>query len=156
MNPPYEGGCSCGAVRYRITGEPLAVYCCHCADCQVSSGGAFSMSMLVMRDHLEVIGEQPATYDHRIDGTDRTKRTRPCAVCGTRVWNEPAGAPAVVLKPGTLDDASWLRPVAHIWTRSAQPWVPLPDGPLNYPLQPGDGMMAIITAYQAMRQAVQA
>jgi len=148
MTPPYEGGCSCGAVRYRITGEPLAVYCCHCIDCQVSSGSAFCMSMLVLRDHLEVIGQQPGVYDHRIDGGERTKRTRPCETCGTRLWNEPTGAPVLVVKPGTLDDASWLRPAGHIWTRSAQSWVPLPDGPTNYPTQPDDNMMGLIAAYQ--------
>jgi hypothetical protein len=31
-----EGGCSCGAVRYRLTTEPLVVHCCHCPECEVA------------------------------------------------------------------------------------------------------------------------
>jgi len=33
----------------------------------------------------------------------------------------------VSIKPGTLDDTSWLRPSAFIWMRSAQGWVSVPD-----------------------------
>jgi hypothetical protein len=42
----------------------------------------------------------------------------------------------VVVQPGTLDDTSWLRPVAHIWTRSAQPWFVFPEGVKRYEVQP--------------------
>jgi hypothetical protein len=53
------------------------------------------------------------------------------------------------LEPGTLDDTSWLRPVGHIWTRSAQPWVAIPDGPLNFNKDPGDeGAIALVRAWK--------
>ena len=55
-----------------------------------------------------------------------------CAGCGVRVCNgaKPGTAPPgafVAVRAGTLDDTSWLRPTAHFWTRSAQPWVALPE-----------------------------
>jgi hypothetical protein len=28
---------------------------------------------------------------------------------------------------GTYDDASWVKPDVHVFTRSAAPWVDLPD-----------------------------
>jgi hypothetical protein len=34
----------------------------------------------------------------------------------------------VRVRGGTLDDISWLRPTRHIWIRSKQPWVILPEG----------------------------
>jgi hypothetical protein len=43
-----------------------------------------------------------------------------------------------VVRPGTLDDTSWLRPQAHLWTRSAQPWVAIPEGVPRYETQPKD------------------
>ena len=50
----------------------------------------------------------------------------------------PGGAayPNRNLKPGTLDDASWLVPTIHFWTRSAQKWVEIPEGVTCYETQP--------------------
>jgi hypothetical protein len=42
------------------------------------------------------------------------------------------------VRAGSLDDTSWLRPTAHIWTRSKQPWVVLPDGDRQFETQPDD------------------
>ena len=60
---PVEGGCQCGAVRYRITGAPLAVYNCHCRDCQRSSGATHSMSMPIARERLEHLSGELTAYD---------------------------------------------------------------------------------------------
>jgi hypothetical protein len=38
MTTEREGGCLCGRVRHTITGEPAAVYLCHCVECQRQSG----------------------------------------------------------------------------------------------------------------------
>jgi len=40
------------------------------------------------------------------------------------------------VKAGNLDDTSWLFPVGHIWTRSALPWVAIPEDAVNYDMQP--------------------
>jgi hypothetical protein len=32
------GGCACGAIRYEISAEPLAMNHCQCRDCQRKSG----------------------------------------------------------------------------------------------------------------------
>src|SRR5439155_7686682 len=48
-----EGGCACGAVRYRLTAEPLIVHACHCRDCQRLSGGAFALNIWIERRFVE-------------------------------------------------------------------------------------------------------
>jgi hypothetical protein len=53
----------------------------------------------------------------------------------------------ITLRPGGLDDTSWLQPIGHIWTRSAQPWVSIPEGTLNYEDQPQD-YTALIQAWR--------
>ena len=53
-----------------------------------------------------------------------------------------------MVKPGTLDDTRWLRPVGHIWTRSAQPWFPLPPDAVNYDMQPPN-LERLIAAWQS-------
>jgi hypothetical protein len=50
-----EGGCGCGSVRYRLTGEPMFTNCCHCLDCQRQTGSAFVINLLIEADRLEVI-----------------------------------------------------------------------------------------------------
>ena len=45
---------------------------------------------------------------------------------------------ALRVRAGTLDDTSWLRPTAHFWTRSAQPWVVVPEEDQRFETQPED------------------
>ena len=48
--PTIEGGCLCGAVRYRSDAEPLMQVVCHCETCRKNSGSAFSMNVAVPQD----------------------------------------------------------------------------------------------------------
>lgn len=145
MPPPYTGRCLCGATRYRITEEPLAVYACHCTDCQKRSGSAFGLSMWIHRAAIEVTqGEAALHTSSTREG--RIRNGRICAQCSIRLWSELQERPNLaVARPGTLDDTSWLRPAAHLWTRSAQPWFAFPKGVTRYETQPDD-MLALINA----------
>jgi hypothetical protein len=52
-----------------------------------------------------------------------------CPHCGVRIYQVPKHIQGVlVLKPGTLDDTSWIRPSHFVWMQRAQHWVPVPDG----------------------------
>lgn len=135
---PIEGGCQCGAVRYRITGAPLTVYNCHCKDCQRLSGATNSMSMPIAREHVEQISGDLVAYEKTAD-SGRVVRMMGCAVCGIKVWNEPLATPAMlVVKPGTLDDSSWAAPVGNIWAASRAPWVDIDPALVNFEGQPPD------------------
>lgn len=135
---PVEGGCQCGATRYRLEAPPLAVYNCHCRDCQRSSGGTYSMSMPVQRSNVRHLSGRLDAYDKPAD-SGRTVRMFSCAECGTNLWNEPLAAPELlILKPGTLDDMSWAVPVGNIWTASRVPWIAIDDTLVNFAGQPPD------------------
>ena len=135
---PVEGGCQCRAVRYRITAPPLGVYNCHCRDCQRSSGGTHTMSMLMKRENVELLQGKLVGFDKRAD-SGRVVRMLGCAECGTKVWNEPQSFTAmIVVRPGTLDDMSWAVPVGNIWTASKAPWVKIDETLVNFPGQPPD------------------
>jgi len=133
---PVEGGCICGAIRYRLSAPPLGVYNCHCKDCQRSAGSAFSSSMIVNRETLTVIAGETDTYNKTAQ-SGRVVRQHSCGVCATRLFNEPLSSTAVyVLRPGTLDDSSWAIPVGNIWTDSKAPWVEIDPAVPNFPGQP--------------------
>lgn len=135
---PVEGGCQCGAVRYRLTAPPLTVYNCHCRDCQRMSGGTHSMSMPVRRETLEHLSGDLVFYDKPAD-SGRVVRMFACARCGTKLWNEPLSSPdLLVVKAGTLDELSWAAPVGNIWTGSRPAWVQIDESLVNFPGQPAD------------------
>jgi len=138
MPAPYTGRCFCGSAQYRIAEEPLVVYACHCTDCQKRSGSAFGLSMWVRLTALSLAkGEVRADAPLAADGRPRPGKV--CPLCSIRLWSEPPHRPGLaVVRPGTLDDTSWIRPQAHLWTRSAQPWVAIPEGVPRYETQPKD------------------
>ena len=138
MPAPFTGRCLCGAIHFRVTQEPLTVYACHCTDCQKRSGSAFGLSMWVNRTAIEVTNGEITV--HKSTGADGKMRFGMiCGQCGTRMWSEPPKWPDyAVMRPGTLDDTSWIKPAAHIWTRSAQPWFVFPEGVPKYERQAGD------------------
>lgn len=123
MPATREGGCLCGALRYEVRGEPLAVSVCHCPDCQGQSGSAFGMSMVVPRDAFRWLSGEPRTWS-TVARSGASKDCLFCRRCGTRVLNQLGSMPDTVnVKPGTLDDRSWLDPVVQVWTATKQPWI---------------------------------
>lgn len=131
----YPGGCECNNVRYQLTGEPLTCYTCHCTDCQTSSGSAFGLSMIVHSQDIEVTEGDLAS--NSLDQNGMKVQRHHCGRCGTALWFTADEYPGIMaLKPGTLDDTTWFKPIAHLWVRSAQPWVTLDASTPQYEKQP--------------------
>ena len=135
---PVQGGCACGAVRYRVTAAPYCVYTCHCGDCQTLSTSVFSLNAVVKTETLEILCGELRTWIRTAESGNRIPQ-HVCANCGVRIFTEPPVGPTTrTLRLGTLDDTSWLRPAAGIWMKAAQPWVRLPDNVLLYDDGPAD------------------
>jgi hypothetical protein len=126
MSASREGGCSCGAVRYRLTSDPLFVHCCHCLNCQRQTGSAFVINLLIEADRVELAGEPHPVDVPRDDGSKQ--RIYRCPTCQVAVFSE-YGRPGVwFVRAGTLDEPFGVAPDVHIYTRSKLPWIALPDG----------------------------
>ena len=128
-----EGRCRCGAVRYTLALDDLPLtYACHCTDCQTWSGSAFSQQAVVAEDAIETSG--PITVFELTSPSGRISRQRMCEVCHTRVFNTNSARPGMaVIRAGTLDRSNALIVTAHIWTRSKQPWLELPEDVPSWP-----------------------
>ena len=121
-----EGGCACGAVRYRLTSEPLFVQCCHCLNCQRQTGSAFVINLLIETDRVELLSGEPEPVDvPRDDGS--TQRIFRCPTCQVAVFSEYSYPEVRFVRGGTLDDPTGVTPDVHIFTRSKVDWVELPD-----------------------------
>lgn len=126
MSVRREGGCACGAVRYRLTSEPLFVHCCHCLSCQRQTGSAFVVNLLVERGRVEVTNGMPQPIDApRDDGPPQ--RIHRCPECQVAVFSEYGEPEVLFVRGGTLDDPTGVRPDVHIYTRSKVAWVSLPE-----------------------------
>ena len=122
---PLMGECQCGALRYRVSGPPLTFYLCHCASCQRQSGSAFGESLMFACEDLTLDGTPQERWT--TGGSGVPIRQTFCGTCGVRLTHQRKESPVLVVKPGTLDDPSWLFPAAEIFTASRQPWLsPLP------------------------------
>jgi hypothetical protein len=93
-------------VRYRLEGEPLGLGVCHCTECQKQSGSAFGMSLVVPEDAFRLLSGELKSFSVVCD-SGRTKQCAFCPECGTRIHHRVFEA-ALSIKPGTLDDTSWL------------------------------------------------
>lgn len=127
MTTSHEGGCVCGAVRYRLASGPMIVHCCHCAACQRRTGTAFAVNALIEADRVDVLQGDPRPTDLPTE-SGRPLIDTGCPACGTSLWSDYGGRGKVLfVRTGTLDDPAAMPPDIHIFTRSKQPWVSLPD-----------------------------
>jgi len=126
VSVPREGGCACGAVRYRLTSDPLFTHCCHCVNCQRQTGSAFVINLLIETDRVEVLAGDPQPVDvPRDDGS--TQRIFRCPTCQVAVFSQYGRPEVRFVRAGTLDQPSSVEPDVHIFTRSKLSWVTLPD-----------------------------
>ncbi len=128
MTEMPEGGCFCGAVRYRLGSAPMFVHCCHCRDCQLQTGTAFVLNAIVETDRVTTLSGTPVPIQVATD-SGRPHRIFRCPQCQTAVWSEYGGVAALrFVRVGTLDEPGAVPPDIHIYTRSKLPWVLLPAG----------------------------
>ena len=142
------GGCQCGEIRYAVEAAQIeTLNACHCRECQRQSGSAFGLSLTAAPAGLRILQGQPRIWT-RIAESGAANRAHFCPTCGVRLYHDGGeGGDWVSIKAGTLDEASRLVPVGHIWTRSALPWVPLSAELLLYERQP-ESYDALIAAWR--------
>lgn len=115
-----SGRCLCGAVQYRFSDEPIAARVCWCKDCQhIASNG--TVNAVVNTDSLIVEGELSGYSRIAESGNEVLRRF--CPQCGAHLFANSSARPQyTVVRIGTLDDPSSIRPTMNIWTKSAPAW----------------------------------
>ena len=129
--PFCEGGCACGAVRYRVTSAPMIVHACHCRLCQRQTGSSNAVNALIEADRIILecgtietfLMETPSGHGQRIAR---------CASCKVAIWSNylinNQGDALRFLRVGTLDDPALMPPSVHIFTSTKQPWYVIGHG----------------------------
>jgi hypothetical protein len=122
-----EGGCLCGAVRFKADGEPINVRICHCRNCQKAMGSPFFARALFEQSALTVEGDTSRYASSEV--MDRVF----CKTCGTRLfsWRMDGSVAGVAL--AAFDDRNAFAPTEYIWVAEKMAWVKLDDDLPQYP-----------------------
>jgi hypothetical protein len=124
ISSSFEGGCLCGAVRYRVQGEPLARAVCHCRTCRKTASAPALPFLTYPTTQFSYLRGAPAEF-HSSPGVTRSF----CGRCGSpltyRTDNEPGQLDVMSC---TLDDPEAFPPAYHIWVSHKLTWDPLADG----------------------------
>ncbi len=121
-----EGGCLCGAVRFKAEGEPVNVRICHCRNCQKAMGSPFFARALFNQNTLTVEGDT-ARYASS-EALDRVF----CKICGTRLFSWRRNGTVACVALAVFDDRNAFAPTEHIWVSEKIDWVKLEDGLPQY------------------------
>jgi hypothetical protein len=130
---PFEGGCQCGAIRYRCTAPPFVSYTCHCLECQRLTSSAFSTCVQVPAEAFGLLRGTASTRERTAE-SGNCLSTAFCGSCGSALYSASAARPRLrTLYVGTMDHPAEVEVDAHIWTKRRLPWVILPEGHRVFP-----------------------
>lgn len=116
-----DGGCLCGAIRYRLTGPSLFVSQCCCKDCQKATGTGHTTIVGVHNSQLALEG-MPRAYTNSGD-TGGSVTRHFCGECGGRLYTSGDLPGAVIMvQAGSLDDPNAISPQSVIYLKDAPHW----------------------------------
>ena len=129
MSDIHEGGCACGAVRYRTSGVPQRVSLCSCTWCQRRTGSALGISVYFEKKDVEFLQGNMRAYRLQSDA-GRWLESEFCETCGTTVtWTLEFLPDLRGIAGGTFDQPTfWYKPQRFVFARSKPDWLEIPDG----------------------------
>jgi hypothetical protein len=130
-----EGGCLCGAVRFRVTGAPSGSVICHCRTCRKASAAPSVAWVTFDRDSLEFIRGAPRRFASS-PGVERTF----CEHCGSALTYANEESPnSIDVTTISLDDESIFPPTREVWVSHKVDWEPTVPGLAHYPRSTTEG-----------------
>ena len=143
--PPQQGGCRCGDVRFAVQGAPLLTFACHCTGCRLMTASAFSLSSLYPAEAFELVEGETVP-----GGLRGETRHHCCPSCMSWLFTVPPGMDAYVnIRPALLDEAEAHRPFMDVWLSEGLGWAKS-GAPRAYQTVPGeDEFPELMAAYAA-------
>jgi hypothetical protein len=117
------GGCLCGAVRYEVRGSLRPVIACHCTQCRRMTGHFLAATAAREGDLAITRGSTLKWYS-----ASAAARRGFCAECGSTLFWHGTGRDYVAIAAGSIDGATGLKLVQHIYTSDKGDYYELDDG----------------------------
>ena len=106
----HSGSCLCGAVRYEAAGPLRPVIGCHCTQCRKQTGHYMAATAAELSNFKITKDEGLRWYR----SSERAERAF-CQICGSTLFWQGTGRDYVAIAAGTLDGATGLAVVGHIF-----------------------------------------
>ena len=137
----FKGGCLCGAITYEVSSDPINMWNCHCDNCRKMSGASFATNVFVKTEDLKVRGK-PSTYQQVAD-SGNIKTFEFCSTCGSQVLGRSKARPDLrVVRAGSIDDGTFVRPWANLYSSRALRCTHLADDLDNFQTMPDAAILA--------------
>lgn len=128
MSYPIEGGCLCGAIRYRVAEAPLMSMHCHCDNCRKASGAGMLTWATVAASAFEWIAGEPRRYRYESEHYPAPVERGFCGTCGSQLQWRCVDDGTVDITAGSLDDPDAIEPQRHVFARGRVRWMRTDDG----------------------------
>lgn len=109
------GQCICGAVNWKVDGNPVAQFYCHCESCRKANSSPVVEIALFTTDNISINGE---TSIFSVSKQPHSAVRHSCSVCGSRVLNIPGGKNSSHLRgifPALCNSTGWFQPSLHLF-----------------------------------------
>lgn len=114
----HAGGCLCGVTRYTVTGDPVRVLYCHCNDCKKQTSAPYSVIASYAKEQVTLESSEFLKTHHSVGDSGGEVKRSFCGQCGSPIFSQIEALPdVVIIKAGSFDDASWLKPTMEIYTK---------------------------------------
>ena len=135
MAQTLTGGCLCGAVRYKVSGDQIFSGRCYCNDCRKTSGTGHNAVFAVAEQAVSITGK--LTNYTKPGGSGQPFTRRFCPVCGSRIAGVGPALPGMVLiTASTLDDPEKFVSQMSVFASRAPSWDRPPPGTPSFPEMP--------------------
>lgn len=115
------GGCLCGGVRWRVSGELRGVINCFCGQCRKTSGHHVAATRAALADfHLDSDGT--LAWYH---SSARARRGF-CRQCGGNLFWQNADLATISIMAGSIDDPTGLETIDNIYVEDASDYQIIP------------------------------
>lgn len=122
MSNTIEGGCHCGAIRYKVTGELTGVINCHCSDCRRWHGNYASYAVAKLADFTFTRGEDKVSW---YESSTKARRGF-CPDCGSSIFKDNKDGEKIVLAVGAIDSPTGLTFMKNIFEHDKGDYYDLP------------------------------
>lgn len=119
--------CNCGQLKAFAEGPPARVSFCHCLNCKLRTGSAFSYNATYREENVRTEGDADL-YQRRTDsGNENTYWF--CGTCGSTVFYRVGIRPGMISIPaGAFMDSNYPSPTVELFPERANSWCTLELG----------------------------
>jgi len=131
----HDGGCLCGTVRYRLSGDPIGGNICYCTQCRRQTGSPMAAFVTYPRARFELLSGKLGSFRASTFATREF-----CPGCGSPLTWKRDGRDDMDVFLGTLDEPERMpKPPRQLWTQHRLPWVPPMAEVQAFPKGPSEG-----------------